>query len=91
MNNTKNMRFAWVTDTLIMAKRNLLKTKHNPEKLFDVTLQPAIMMIMFTYLMGGAISGSVDSYLPIIITTTATATATTTTTTTTTNNNNNNN
>lgn len=67
MNNIKNMKFAWLTDTLVMAKRNLLKTKHNPEKLFDVTLQPPVMMLMFAFLMGGAISGSVTAYLPIIV------------------------
>ncbi len=67
MNREKNMKISWLSDSLIMAKRNLLKTKHNPEKLFDVTLQPAIMMIIFSLLMGGAIAGSVDAYLPLIV------------------------
>lgn len=69
MNNyTKEQNvFTFIGDCLVMAKRNLLKTKHNPEKLFDVTVQPLIMMVMFSYLFGGAISGSVDDYLPIII------------------------
>ncbi len=69
MNNfTKEQTvFTFINDCLVMAKRNLLKTKHNPEKLFDVTVQPLIMMVMFSFLFGGAISGSVDNYLPIII------------------------
>lgn len=69
MNNyTKEQTvFTFINDCLVMAKRNLLKTKHNPEKLFDVTIQPLIMMIMFSYLFGGAISGSVEGYLPIVI------------------------
>ncbi len=56
-----------VANTLTMAHRGLLKIKHNPEQLFDVTLQPIIFTLMFTYIFGGAISGDVKSYLPIII------------------------
>lgn len=54
-------------DILTMAYRALLKIKHNPEKLLDVTLMPIFFTIMFTYIFGGAISGDIDSYLPIII------------------------
>ncbi len=69
MNNyTKDQSvLTFINDCLVMAKRNLLKTKHNPEKLFDVTIQPLIMMVMFSFLFGGAISGSVEEYLPIVI------------------------
>ncbi|HCC00514.1 MAG TPA: GntR family transcriptional regulator [Ruminococcaceae bacterium] len=56
-----------ITDILVMAKRDLLKIKHNPDKLFDVTLMPIIFMIMFSFLFGGAIAGNVQSYLPIIV------------------------
>ncbi|EOM77168.1 ABC transporter permease [Rhodococcus rhodnii] len=56
-----------VRNTLTMARRGLLKIKHNPEQLFDVTFQPIIFTLMFTYIFGGAISGDVASYLPIII------------------------
>src|SRR6476620_7245432 len=54
-------------NTLTMAYRGLLKIKHNPEQLFDVVIQPVIFTFMFTYIFGGAISGDVKSYLPIII------------------------
>lgn len=69
MNNytKEQIVFTFINDCLIMAKRNLLKTKHNPEKLFDVTIQPLIMMVMFSFLFGGAISGSVKAYLPVVI------------------------
>lgn len=69
MNNfTKDQTIlTFISDCLVMAKRNLLKTKHSPEKLFDVTVQPLITMLMFSFLFGGAISGSVEDYLPIII------------------------
>ncbi|MBO0854638.1 MAG: ABC transporter permease [Nocardia sp.] len=50
-----------------MAYRGVLKIKHNPEQLFDVTFQPIIFTLMFTYIFGGAISGNVHSYLPVII------------------------
>ncbi len=56
-----------VANSLTMAYRGILKIKHNPEQLFDVTLQPIIFTLMFTYIFGGAISGDVHSYLPVII------------------------
>ncbi|ULT59963.1 ABC transporter permease [Neobacillus drentensis] len=56
-----------VQHSLTMAYRGLLKIKRTPEQLFDVTLQPIIFTLMFTYIFGGAIAGNVQSYLPIII------------------------
>lgn len=54
-------------NSLTMAYRGLLKIRHTPEQLFDVTLQPILFTLMFTYIFGGAISGDVHSYLPVII------------------------
>jgi ABC-2 type transport system permease protein len=54
-------------NSFTMAFRGLLKIKRTPEQLFDVTLQPIIFTLMFTYIFGGAISGDVQSYLPVII------------------------
>ncbi|WP_407873069.1 ABC transporter permease [Paenibacillus sp. P36] len=56
-----------VRNSLTMAYRGLLKIRRTPEQLFDVTLQPIIFTLMFTYIFGGAISGDVVSYLPVII------------------------
>ncbi len=56
-----------IANTRTMGYRGLLKIKHNPEQLFDVVLQPIIFTLMFTYIFGGAISGDVHSYLPVII------------------------
>lgn len=56
-----------IRNSLTMAYRGLLKIKRTPEQLFDVTLQPIIFTLMFTYIFGGAISGDVQSYLPVII------------------------
>ena len=44
-----------------------MKMRRNFEQLFDVTIQPLLFTAMFAYIFGGAISGSVDDYLPIII------------------------
>jgi ABC-2 type transport system permease protein len=54
-------------NSLTMAYRGILKLRHTPEQLFDVTLQPIIFTLMFTYIFGGAISGDVLNYLPVII------------------------
>lgn len=56
-----------VRQSFSMAYRGVLKIRHNPEQLFDVTLQPIIFTLMFTYIFGGAISGNVTAYLPVII------------------------
>ena len=56
-----------LSNSVIMAYRGLLKIKRTPEQLFDVTIQPILFTLMFTYIFGGAIAGDVHSYLPIII------------------------
>jgi ABC-2 type transport system permease protein len=56
-----------ITQSFTMGYRGLLKIRHNPEQLFDVVLQPIIFTLMFTYIFGGALAGSVHDYLPIII------------------------
>ena len=56
-----------VDQSLAMAWRALKKMRRNPEQWFDVTLQPLLFTAMFAYIFGGAISGSVADYLPILI------------------------
>lgn len=56
-----------IAQSFSMAYRGVLKIRHNPEQLFDVTFQPIIFTLLFTYVFGGAISGDVTSYLPVII------------------------
>jgi ABC-2 type transport system permease protein len=56
-----------VRHSLTMARRGLLKIRRTPEQLFDVTFQPLLFTVMFTYILGGAISGDVRSYLPLVI------------------------
>ena len=47
--------------------RGMLKIKHVPEQLIDVTLTPVLFLVMFTYLFGGAVSGSTSEYLQFIL------------------------
>ncbi len=56
-----------VRNSLSMAYRGLLKIKRTPEQLGDVTLQPILFTLMFTYIFGGAIAGDALSYLPFFL------------------------
>ncbi|WP_405160448.1 ABC transporter permease [Nocardia sp. NBC_01499] len=56
-----------VATSLTMAYRGLLKIKHNPEQLFDVTVQPILFTVLFAFIFGGAIGGSVDNYLTTLV------------------------
>src|ERR1700756_1759969 len=55
------------SQTFSMAWRALKKMRRNPEQFFDVTIQPLLFTAMFAYIFGGAISGNVTSYLPLLI------------------------
>lgn len=50
--------FAW---------RALLKIKHIPEQLMDVSVFPVMFLLMFTYLFGGAVAGSTGAYLQDVL------------------------
>jgi len=56
-----------VANAFTFGWRALLKIKHVPEQLFDVTLTPIIFTLMFTYLFGGAIAGDVGTYLQFLL------------------------
>jgi ABC-2 type transport system permease protein len=45
----------------------MLKIRHVPEQLFDVTASPVIFLLMFTYLFGGALAGSTSEYLQFVL------------------------
>lgn len=66
-NQKKNNDWKIFKDILVMTKRNLLKIKHTPDRLMDVTLMPIIFLVMFSSVLGGAISGNVKEYLPISV------------------------
>jgi ABC-2 type transport system permease protein len=56
-----------LSQTLAMAWRATKKMRRNPEQFFDVLIQPLLFTAMFAYIFGGAVSGDVASYLPLII------------------------
>ena len=56
-----------LSNSFAMAWRGLLKIKRTPEQLFDVTFQPILLTVMFTYIFGGAIAGTPEDYLPFIV------------------------
>ena len=45
----------------------MLKIRHVPEQMFDVTASPIMFLLMFTYLFGGAIAGSTGDYLQFVL------------------------
>lgn len=47
--------------------RGMLKIKHVPEQLIDVTITPVLFLLMFTYLFGGAVAGSTGEYLEYLL------------------------
>ncbi|HKT03416.1 MAG TPA: ABC transporter permease [Rugosimonospora sp.] len=51
-----------------LAWRAVVKIRHNPEQLLDVTLQPIVFVTMFVFLFGGAMSGgNRHSYLQFVL------------------------
>lgn len=52
-----------VRHTFTLAWRSLVQLKHNPTELLDLSIQPIMFVVLFTYVFGGAISGSTDDYL----------------------------
>lgn len=49
--------------SLTFAWRAMLKIKHVPMQLFDVTMFPIMFVLLYTYLFGGALAGSPREYL----------------------------
>ena len=47
--------------------RGMLKIRHVPEQLIDVTITPVLFLVMFTYLFGGALEGSTGDYLQFLL------------------------
>jgi len=57
-----------VRHSTALAKRNLIGVTRNPEALLDVTLQPIIFILLFTFIFGGAIAnGSQHDYLQFLL------------------------
>ena len=65
--STLALRTRWlVSDSLALAGRNLEHVRQIPEKLLDVTLQPIMFVLLFTFVFGGVIDvpgGDYTNYL----------------------------
>jgi oleandomycin transport system permease protein len=59
--------FGLIRHSSALAVRSLIKTIRTPEQLIDVTLQPVMFVVIFVYLLGGAISGSQHAYLQFLL------------------------
>lgn len=56
-----------LSTSLSFGWRALLKIKHVPEQLFDVTAFPIMFTLLFTYLFGGALAGSTTAYIQFLL------------------------
>jgi ABC-2 type transport system permease protein len=63
----RNTRASALAQVLAFGWRGMLKVKHVPEQLLDVTITPVMFVLLFTYLFGGAIAGSTANYLNYIL------------------------
>jgi ABC-2 type transport system permease protein len=50
-------RASALSAALTFGWRGMLKVKHVPEQLLDVTITPVMFVLLFTFLFGGAIAG----------------------------------
>ena len=55
-----------LTNTLTIARRNLLHIKANPEQLLEMSIQPIMFTALFVYVFGGAMMSSSTEYLQFV-------------------------
>ena len=53
--------------TGVLARRNLLHIRSDPQQLIAMTVQPLMFLLLFVYVFGGAISGSTRGYLQFVL------------------------
>jgi ABC transporter DrrB family efflux protein len=56
-----------ITDTLIIAERNLVRLPRAPDLLLAFTVQPIMFVLLFRYVFGGAIKTPFGSYVEFLI------------------------
>jgi oleandomycin transport system permease protein len=56
-----------VRNILTLAWRGLVQIRHNPMELIDLSIQPIMFVLLFAYVFGPSMSGSVSAYLPVVI------------------------
>ena len=58
---------AGLRHTFTLAWRSLVQIKHNPMELLDLSIQPVMFVLLFTYVFGTAIAGSSGEYLTFVL------------------------
>jgi oleandomycin transport system permease protein len=56
-----------VRQSLTLAWRTIVQVRHNPWELGDFSFQPIMFVLLFTFVYGGAISGSWQDYLTFML------------------------
>lgn len=56
-----------LSSVLTLAWRAMLKIKHVPFQLFDVTVMPIMFTLLFTYIFGGALAGTPREYIQYLL------------------------
>lgn len=56
-------RLGLLRHSLVLARRSLAKTTHNPGAVINGVMTPAIFLVLFLYLFGGSVAGSTRDYL----------------------------
>ena len=56
-----------ISDTLVLAERNLVRFPRSPELLISYTVQPMMFLLLFDFVFGGAISTPGYSYIDFLI------------------------
>jgi ABC-2 type transport system permease protein len=66
-NRTRPRPASGLSTVITLAWRALLKIKHVPFQLFDVTVTPIMFTLLFTYIFGGALAGSPREYIQYLL------------------------
>jgi oleandomycin transport system permease protein len=53
----------WLRHSLVLARRSLAKTSRNPGAIVNGVVTPALFLVLFLYVFGGAVAGSTGDYL----------------------------
>ncbi len=65
---TRLGRLCWaLADGLVVTRRNLAHIRRNPQKLFDVTIQPIVFVFLFGYVLGSAITVPGGDYIEYLM------------------------
>lgn len=64
---TRPPRPSALSNALVFGWRAALKFKHVPEQFFDLVMTPLMFTLLFTFVFGGALAGSVEDYLQFFL------------------------